>query len=381
MYNKENRMSEQENTQASAPEAAEAPIRSEMAEQIAALSAEAEAPTDLSDLNEALADDTELDVPASDFWDNEESAPAEVAEEPEAEESTAVEEEAPAQDVSEEPVQTITFKANGQEQEITLEEARQKLAMAEGGAQAFTKLAQANKRVKEFEKLVPELQQKAALLEKLEEVKHDPEAIIKIATGKDPQEFMAEYLRKQRILETGSDAEKAQLEKEERLAKLERELEVERAEREAFKKAEQERQYTSERDSLKSMMESEFFKHKVDLGSDIDSNAANEYLWHRSQQQMAKYVKKYQDHPKFKELLPKMAQKSFEDVAGTVKRITTGSVQAKVDEAIKQKKQKAAEKAAVASTRRMSDPDSNNFAGLSVREIADKLVGKKKFSW
>lgn len=375
-------MSEQENPQAPAPEAAEAPVRSDMAEQIAALSAEAEAPTDLADINQALEGDTELDVPASDFWDNkEESAPAEVAMEPQAEEPTAVEEEAPALDASEESVQTITFKANGQEQEITLEEARKKLAMAEGGAQAFTKLAQANKRVKELEKSLPELQQKASLLEKLESVKHDPEAIIKIATGKDPQEFMAEYLRKQRILETGSDAEKAQLEKEERLAKLERELEVERAEREAFKKAEQERQYTSERDSLKSMMEAEFFKHKVDLGNEVDSNATNEYLWQASQQRMAKYVKKYQDHPKFKELLPKMAQKSFEDVAGTVKRITTGSVQAKVDEAIKQKKQKAAEQAAVASTRHMADPNSQDFSGLSVREIADRLVGKKKFSW
>jgi hypothetical protein len=133
---------------------------------------------------------------------------------------------------------------------------------------------------------------------------------------------------------------------------------------------------------MKSMLEGEFFKHKFDLGNDLDSNEINEMLWSDGQRRMTQYVKKYQDHPKFKELLPKMAQKSFEDVAGKLNRLTTGSVQAKVEEAIKAKKQKAAEKAAVASTRRISEPNSEDFRGLGVREIADRLVGKKgRFSF
>jgi hypothetical protein len=76
-----------------------------------------------------------------------------------------------------------------------------------------------------------------------------------------------------------------------------------------------------------------------------------------------------------------MAQKSFEDVAGKLKRLTTGSVQAEVEKAITMKKQKAAEKAAVASTRRISEANSDDFKGMGIREIADRLVGKKKFSF
>ena len=79
------------------------------------------------------------------------------------------------------------------------------LSKIEGGTQAFNKLAQANKRMKDLESRMPDLEKKAALLDKLESIKHDPMEIIKIATGKDPEQFLAEAMRKQRILETGSD--------------------------------------------------------------------------------------------------------------------------------------------------------------------------------
>jgi hypothetical protein len=253
--------------------------------------------------------------------------------------------------------------------------------MAEGGAQAFTKLAKANKRMKELESKLPDLEKKAQLLDKLEEVKHDWKAVLQIATGQDPEQFLAEVMRKQRILETGSDAEKASLEKEERLAQLERQLEAQRARQEELEKMEESRTYSAEKDGLKSMLEGEFFKHKFELGNDVDSNDVNEMLWQQGQRRMTQYVKKYQNHPKFKELLPKMAQKSFEDVAGKLKRLTTGSVQAEVEKAITMKKQKAAEKAAVASTRRISEANSDDFKGMGIREIADRLVGKKKFSF
>lgn len=328
-------------------------------------------------LNDAYSSD--VDVPPSSAWDNinpdvKEEQP-EVSAEPAAAEEA---EETPVVDVSDE--QTISFKANGIEQNISLEEARKKLAMAEGGAQAFTKLAKATKEMKALEARLAAAQAKAESMDKLEELKNDPEAIIKIATGQDPEEFLASYLKKRRILETGSDAEKADLERAERLAQLEREVAENKAERERLKAQEEERNFNSERNSLKSMLEGEFFKHKVDHGNEVASNEANELLWQMGQREMTRYVKKYKDHTKFKELLPKMVEKSFSSAASKLNRLATGSVQEKVDEAIKQKKQDASEKAAVASTPRSGKIDPSSFKGVSnIFELANKAVGKKIF--
>lgn len=337
---------------------------------MAELSAEINSLNKVESMDVLSTVESDMDVPDSPFWGEKDESNVDIADEVE-----------PAVDVSEPSNdQTIKFKANGQDLEITMEEARKRLAMAEGGAKAFTKLAQANKRLKELEGRQSELEKKAQLLDKLEEVKHDWKAILQIATGQDPDQFLAEAMRKQQILETGSDAERAQLEKEERLASLERKLQAQAERQEMLEKQEQERSLSSQKNSLGSLLEKEFFKHQFDMGNDVDSNDVNEMLWRDANHQMKRYVQKYKDHPKFDELLPKMAQKSFEDVAGKLKRLTTGSVQAEVDKVIAQKKQNAAEKAAVASTRRINEVNSESFKGLGIREIADRLVGKKKFS-
>lgn len=362
---------------------------SDMAQQIADLQTNAAETADIDAINEGL--ESTMDVPESNFWDN---ASPSVENEVLPTEIDSVSNDVPDND------QIIKFKAFGQEKELSFEEAGKRLGLPteivaglptdavstalskiEGGNQAFSKLAEANKRVKQLESSRSELEKKASLIDKLEEVKHDWKQVLQIATGQDPDTFLKEAMRKQRILELGSDGEKNQLEKEERLAMLERKLEAQRLQQEELSTQEQTRLYGSEKLEMKSLMTDAFNKHKLDLGNETDSNDVNEMLWDNSRAQMAKYVTKYKDHPKFKELLPKMAQKSFEDVAGKFNRLTTGQVQTKVDEAIKNKKQQSQEKAAIASTRRISEPNSQNFEGMSVREIADRLVGKKKFSF
>lgn len=361
-----------ENEPVESPEVASAPVEmSDMAKEIAALSEDSA----MTDESVSFGDiQSDLEVPESNFWDNVSK------EEPQLEsevEESAEEPVIEANNVPEESLQTITYKANGEELEISLDEARKKLAMAEGGAKAFTKLAKANKELAKLKAEQSQLADKAALLDKLESVKHDWRQILQIATGQDPDQFLQEVMRKNNILQHGSEAEKAQLEKEERLAQLERKLQAQQQKQEELERQEQERNYSSEKSNLKNMLEGEFFKHKFDLGNDLDSNDVNEMLWQQGQRRMTQYVKKYQDHPKFKELLPKMAQKSFADVAGKLQRLTTGQVQAEVEKAITQKKQKAAEKAAVASTRRIQEPNIDNFRGKGIRDIADMLVGKK----
>ena len=349
------------------------PEASDMAAEISSL--------DPGPVDDAHFEASDLDVPVSDFWSNAETVNAPTSEEATSDEPTSSDDEVSLEgDVSESP-QTIKYKANGQDVELTLEEAVKKLSMVDGGAQAFSKLAEANKRIAEYESSIPEMRKKAETLDKLEEVKHDWRAILQIATGQDPDVFLADVMRKQRINETGSDAEKHQLAREERVTALERKLQAQEDANEASKARDAERDRTSEQTALKSLLDGEYFKHKLDMGDDVRSNSANELLWQHGQRQMTKYVKKYQNDPRFKELLPKMAQQSFKDAAGILQNLATGSVQAEVDKAIAAKKQTAAEKAAVASTRRLQDNSFEDFKGLGIREIADRLIGKKKFSY
>lgn len=358
---------------APAPEAQNEP--SDIAKELASLGGnEAEADESLDGVS------TDIEVPVNDFWDNADSKnrPTEDVEaEPASSDEVTLE---GTEDVSQPTGETISYKANGEEIEISLDEARKKLAMSDGGAKAFSKLAQANKELAQYKEEIGSLREKADVLDKLEEVKHDWRAIIQIATGQDPDTFIEDVARKNNILKNGTEVEKAALEREDRLAALERKLAADEKEVETRKQREAEREASAEKQKLKTMLDGEFFKHKFNLGDDVRSNEVNEMLWHEGRNFMTRYVSKYKDHPKFDDLLPKMAEKSFQDAADKLKRLTSGSVQAEVTKAIEAKKQTAKEKAAVASSRRIDTPSFDDFKGLGVREIADKLLGKKKFS-
>ncbi len=349
--------------------------QSDMAKEIKAMADQSAAEaTALEAIKEPSALDADIDVPeVSSFWDR---ATAPPKEEEGAEAAPGEEPEAP-------PSETIRFKANGEEQEISLEDARKKLAMVEGGAKAFSQLAQANKRIKELESANdPDTAKKVALMDKLESLKHDDRALIQIITGKDPDEYLAELLRKERIRETGTDVDIRTLEREEEFAQLKRELEAQRERQEEHDKRESARLKSSETSELKGLVDQEFFKHKFETGDETDSNDMNEMLYTQGRHRMSQYVKKYQSHDNFKQLLPKIVEKSFTEVAGKLQRLTTGSVQSKVDEAIAAKRQTAKEQAALASTRRLTEPRTDDFKGLGPREIAEKLTGNRgKFLW
>ena len=343
---------------------------SEMAKEIATMVSNSEdaAARDLINSDPRLESD--IDVPNT-FWDS-----TSVADEPRSPSEVKLDLDVPAER------QTIKFKANGEEIELSYEDAAKRLAMAEGGARAFTQLAQANKRVKELESSSADMRHKADLMDKLESLRHDPKKLLEIVTGQDADTYLADQVRKYNIRESGDAREIAQLEKEERFAQLERQLQMQEERQQELETKEEARFMSSEKTRLKGLMDGEFFKHQFKMENPLDSNDMNEMLYQDSHKLMAKYVRKYQDHPKFQELLPKIAQKSFEDTASKLTRLTTGSVQNKVDQAIKDKKAVAAERAGVAATRHIAEPSAaDGFKGLSVRQIADKLVGRKRFTY
>jgi hypothetical protein len=377
---KEQAMSEEQSAQ-ELPAITDTPARgspadlSRMAREVAALKQDIAAEGEVAEVGEITTEsaptvpESDIEVP-NPFWDN--------TEEPE----PLIEEILPGEEAVEEALQdvpalqTIRFKANGEEKEISLEEAQKQLAMAEGGAQAFSKLAVANQRVKQLEDELPELERKAKLMDKLDSLDDEME-ILRIATGRDPEEYLADLMRKERIKSTGTEAEIEQLKAEEELASMRRALKAQEARQAEIEAREQARVRTAEKAELKGLLESEYFKHQFDLGDEIASNNANEMLWQQSQRQLARYVQKYQDRPDFKQLLPKMAAKSFEDVKGKMNGFTgADTVQAQVQEAIDNKKQKAATSAAAASTRRLAGVNPDKFKGLTPREIG-RMMGVK----
>ena len=315
--------------------------------------------------------ESDIEVGPSDFWDNvgEESSVAEEI----VQESAA--------EIVPDADQIVKFKANGQDQELTMAEVRKRLSMQEGQKDAFNRASKAEKMLKEMESKQSSLQEKADLLDKLESLKHDPMAVIKIATGMDPEAYLSKILQDREVRETGSAAEIDALDKSDKLARLERQLE-EQAERQSqIEKSESSRLKNAETAELKSLVDGEFFKHQFKLADDVDSNVANDMLYSRGKKRMTEYVKKYQDHPNFKSLLPKMAQKSFEDVAGEINRLTTGQVQDNVDKAIAGKKAKAQESAQMAANSRNEENPTKGFEGLSIRDIANKLRRSGTFKY
>lgn len=331
-----------------------------------------EAETPVAQLDSDLPSiESDIEVGPSDFWDNvgEESGSAE----------ENVQESAP--ETVPDADQIVKFKANGQDQELTMAEVRKRLSMQEGQKDAFNRASKAEKTIKDMESKQSSLQEKAALVDKLESLKHDPMAIIKIATGMDPEEYLSKILQDRQVRETGSASEIDALDKSDKLARLERQLE-EQAERQSqIEKSESSRLRTAETAELKSLVDGEFFKHQFKLADDSDSNVANDMLYSRGKKRMTQYVTKYQDHPNFKSLLPKMAQKSFEDVAGEINRLATGQVQDNVDKAIAGKKAKAQESAQMAATSRQDEGVDAGFAGLSIRDIANKLRRSGSFKY
>ena len=135
-------MSEEENTS----QEVEAPQMSDIAKEIAASQAEVAQEQELDAMNYALVSNVE--VPISDFWDNTPSVKEEVGVS-----ESHIEEEAPISDVpGVSDDQIISYKANGEELQMSVADIRNKLAKMDGNEKAFNQLAKTRKEMKELER-------------------------------------------------------------------------------------------------------------------------------------------------------------------------------------------------------------------------------------
>ena len=275
------------------------------------------------------------------------------------------------------------YEEDGKEIELPAEEVRKKLSSAQKDGEEAKKykslLAEKNKEMEVLSK-------KAALLDKLEKIKHDEDALIKLITGEDPETFKLRAAEKHRIKKTGSAEEKSALEREERIDRLEKEL-ASRKQRddelaESLKSQEKQAEYNQALD----LVRNEFLKNKLDSGTEEESIKINKYLWNDGRERMKEYIKKYKDHPKYlankKEMNAKFAERAFMEAAKDLKEITVGQVTKQADKVIEDKKKKALEsaQASVSKGSGAKTLDMADFKGKSPREIAALLTGNKKFS-
>jgi hypothetical protein len=267
---------------------------------------------------------------------------------------------------SEKPLQTIKFKANGEDIELSLEEAQKRLSLAEGARQALNDRAKLKKEVTNLKKQSEELSRYKDTWEKLESVKHDRKQLLELITGESYDELIEREAEKRQIHQYGSPEQKQLLDYAERVQKLERERELENGKRESQIKQAEQSKFDAEAQRVQTAMEREFYKHQ--LPEDLDPSAQNKLkamLWKQSAADLKEYYNKYG------KITNKMVEKAFADNANVMLRSNNKVVEKKVAEIRDTQKQAAKEKAQIASVKNSENTVDAKLANMNPNQLFD----------
>lgn len=264
------------------------------------------------------------------------------------------------------PAQTIKFKANGEDIELSLEEAQKRLSLAEGARQALQDRATLKKEVANLKKQSEELAKYKDTWDKLESVKHDRKQLLELITGESYDDIMQREAERRDIYQYGTDEQKRLLEYSEKLQKLERERELENSRRESQVQQAEQAKFDAEKQRVQTTMEREYYKHE--LPEDLDPAAANKLkamLWQQSASDLKQYYQKYG------KITNKMVEKAFADNANVLLGAHSKQVDKKVNEIRESEKQSAKEKAQLASTKDSGITMDANLAKLNPNQLFD----------
>lgn len=275
--------------------------------------------------------------------------------------------------IPETPPQTIKFKANGEDKEISLEEAQKKLSLAEGARQALQDRAKLRKELDTLKKQSQELAKYKETWDKLESVKHDRRQLVELITGESYDDFLKDETQRREIHQYGTPEQKQLLEYADRVQKLERERQLEISRNEAKLKQAEQAQWEAEQQRVQNAMNAEFSKHE--LPDDIDSSAKarlRDMLWNQSKLDVIKY---YQQYGK---VTQKMVEKAFADNAAVILRSNAKLAEKQVSEAKAAQKSEAKEKAKLAAVSPAEPQDWDSLSKLSPDRLFDYFKTKKR---
>jgi hypothetical protein len=271
------------------------------------------------------------------------------------------------------PSETIKFKANGEEIEISLEEAKQKLSLVEGSRQALQDRAKLSKELKELRKQAQELAEYKDTWEKLEAVKHDRKQLLELITGESYDDVVAREAERRELYRNGTDEQKQLLEYAERVQRLEREREVDQKRRDTEMTRIEQAKFDAERDRVKTAMEREYFKHKLPEGLDpAAQKKLGAMVWQQSVADLKSYYNQYG------KITNKMVEKAFADNASLLTHSVAKSADKHASVVSEERKKQAVEKAQIASTRNYDSGDLSKLTGMNPNQLFDFFKKGKK---
>lgn len=305
--------------------------------------------------------DPEFEV-TSDFW-NEGEAPESTSDsDPEAESDTS-------QVLADQ--ETIKYKANGEEQEITLEEAKKRLSLLEGSRKAFSDRAKLRKQYKEVKAQVDELQSYKDTFDKLERIKNNPAQLFEAITGESYAEFLNRELEKRHAYQSATPEQQRAMEAEERLRLIEQQMQLEKQDREKREQEAETKLFKAEKSQLQGRLEREFFKHELPNDNPQVANKLRKMLWRNALADLKDY------HNNGYKLTDKVIQKAFADNSSALQYYYGQQVEKGVSTAINKKKESAKEKAQIASTRNYQAPIDSSISKLDPMSLFNRFKGAK----
>lgn len=264
------------------------------------------------------------------------------------------------------PSQTIKFKANGKDMELSVEEAQRRLSLAEGARQALQDRAKLRKENETIRKQAEELTKYKETWDKLESVKHDRRQLLELITGESYDDLIAQEAEKREIHLYGTDEQKQLLEYSEKVQRLEREKELENGRREKAAQQVDKANYDAEQTRLKTAMEKEFGKYKLPEGLDPTAQTKlSKMLWKQSVDDLKSY------HSQYGKITGKMVEKAFQDNANILLNSHKEQVDKKVAEIRQTEKSTAKEQAQLASLKNSDDQGLSQLSRLNPNQLFD----------
>jgi len=224
------------------------------------------------------------DIPEAEFWDGQ-SGKTDIRDNVRNE--TVGED---AEDTFEEQLseQIFKYKANGKDYEFDLanqDALAKKLALAEGGAKAFSDKARLGREVKAKDVEIARLKEYEDLYKKLDKIKGNDREFVQEFLGKSYEEFEKEAARKYRIKEEGTDEERNLLGMQEELAQMRQATESDQRVRKLQEDRSKSQLLEARQTRLKTAMEKEYFKHELpETGNTVYDKKMSEMFWRESNQ-------------------------------------------------------------------------------------------------
>lgn len=274
--------------------------------------------------------------------------------------------------IPEAPLQTIKFKANGEDKEISLEEAQKKLSLAEGARQALQDRAKLRKELDNLKKQSQELTKYKDTWDKLESVKHDRKQLVELITGESYDDFLKNEMQRREIHQYGTAEQKQLLEYADKVQQLERERQLEIGKNEAKLKQAEKTQWDAEQQRVQTAMNVEFSKHEIP--GDLDQHAQaklRNMLWNQSKSDVIEYYKQYG------KVTQKMVEKAFADNASALFRSNAKLAEKQSTEAKVAQKAEVKEKAQQAANPPAQAHDFDSLSKLSPDKLFDYFKKRK----